>query len=168
MSNLTKGKQGGFMIMILAIVGMVLAITMFETIMTYIGGDMSVANASAYIGYTVVVGVTPTLLLLTLVGAGGWGYKHGYDQAVQNGSSLLLMVFGILEIILFAALFPTIMAALEAVRTSPGITSYIALQVVVEIVPVLLWLGGLFAGGATTVGGFRHRSKGGAASSQGA
>jgi len=154
MSNLTKGKQGGFMFMILSIVAMVLAITMFQTIMTYIG-------------YTVVVGVTPTLLLLTMVGAGGWGYKHGYDQAVQNGSSLLLMVFGILEIILFAALFPTIMAALEAVRTMTGITNYIALQVVVEIVPVLLWLGGLFAGGATTVGGFRHRSKG-AASSQGA
>ena len=168
MSNLTKGKQGGFMIMILAIVGMVLAITMFETIMTYIGADMTVANASAYIGYTVVVGVTPTLLLLTLVGAGGWGYKHGYDQAVGNGSSLLLMVFGILEIILFAALFPTIMASLEAIRTNPAITQYIALQVVVEIVPVLLWLGGLFAGGATTVGCFRHRSKGGGAVSQGA
>ena len=168
MNNLTKGKQGGFMIMILAIVGMVLAITMFETIMTYISADMTVANASAYIGYTVVVGVTPTLLLLTLVGAGGWGYKHGYDQAVGNGSSLLLMVFGILEIILFAALFPTIMASLEAIRTNPAITQYIALQVVVEIVPVLLWLGGLFAGGATTVGGFRHRSKGGGAVSQGA
>jgi len=168
MSNLTKGKQGGFMIMILAIVGMVLALTMFETIMTYISADMTVANASAYIGYTVVVGVTPTLLLLTLVGAGGWGYKHGYDQATQNGAGLLLMVFGILEIILFAALFPTIMASLEAIRTNPAITQYIALQVVVEIVPVLLWLGGLFAGGATTVGGFRHRSKGGGAVSQGA
>jgi hypothetical protein len=142
-------------------VAMVLAITMFQTIMTYIDLDLAVANASAYIGYTVVVGVTPTLLLLTIVGGGVWGYKHGYDQAVANGASLLLMVFGILEIILFAALFPTIMAALETVRTMRSITDYIALQVVVEIVPVLLWLGGLFAGGATAAGGFHHRSKGG-------
>jgi hypothetical protein len=167
MGNLTKGKQGGFMFMILSVVAMVLAITMFQTIMTYIDSDLAVANASAYIGYTVVVGVTPTLLLLTIVGGGAWGYKHGYDQAVSNGASLILMVFGILELILFAALFPTIMSALEAVRTLPTIANYIALQVVVEIVPVLLWLGGLFAGGATTVGGFRHRSKG-SASTQGA
>ena len=165
MNNLTKGKQGGFMFMILSIVAMVLSITMFQSIMTYIALDMAVTNASAYIGYTVVVGVTPTLLLLTIVGGAGWGYKHGYDQAVNNGASLILMVFGILEIILFAALFPTIMAALEAVRTLPSIANYIALEVVVQIVPVLLWLGGLFAGGATAVGGFRHRGKGATATS---
>ncbi len=163
MKGLTQGKQGGFMFMILGVMAMVLAITLFKSIMTYVGTDLNVANASAYIGYTVVVGITPTLLLLAIVGGGAWSYRHGYEQAVGSGASLILIVWGILEIILFLALFPTIMSALESVRTDDNIANYIALQVVVEIVPVVLWLGGLFAGGATAVGGFKARKKGAAA-----
>jgi hypothetical protein len=158
--KMLEGKNGGFMIMIFSYLGMVLSITMFQNMMTYFDTLAAVPNASAYIAYTIGIEISPTIILLGIVGAAGWGYRKGYQQAVANGvNGLLLTVFGFLEVILFLALFPTIMTALEAIRTLPTISDYIALQVVVQIVPIILFLGGLFAGGATVVGGIRQSKK---------
>jgi hypothetical protein len=158
--KMLEGKNGGFMIMIFSFLGLVLGLTMFRSMMTYFDALAAVPNASAYIAYAIGIEIAPTLILLGIVGAAGWGYRKGYMQATESGvNGLLLTVFGFLEIIVFLALFPTIMSSLEAVRTLETISSYIALQVVVEIVPIILLLGGLFAGGSTAVGGFRQGKK---------
>ena len=154
------GKNGGFMYMIFSILGVVLAVTMFGSTMTYFDALAAVPNASAYIAYSIGIEISPSLILLGVLGLGTWAYKKGYTQATSGGvNGLLLVVFGFLEVILFLALFPTIMSSLETVRTLPTIANYIALRVVVEIMPIVLYLGGLFAGGSTAVGGFRQSKK---------
>jgi hypothetical protein len=161
MQQLTlDGKNGGFMRMIFSILGVVLAVTMFGNTMTFFDTLAAVPNASAYIAYSIGIEISPSIILLGIMGVAQWQYRKGYSQATDSGvNGLLMVVFGFLEIILFLALFPTIMAALETVRTLGTIDNYIALKVVVEIMPIVLYLGGLFAGGATTIGGLRQNKK---------
>jgi hypothetical protein len=159
MGKLLSGKNGGFLMMVLSVLGVVLWVTLFSTILdafvTLYG-----TGWTNYIAFATICKIVPTILFLAGIFGAGFGYYKGYTQAQAGGiNSLLLMVFGALEIILFVTLFATIMTGMETLRTHANVTLFIAMSTVVSIAPTVLFLAGIFAGGATAVGGWRKRKK---------
>lgn len=160
MKNFMQGGKGGIMTMILATLGLVLYVTMFDNILAAFVTLSSFTNASAYIAFSTVISIAPTVLFLAGVFGAGFAYYRGYKAATGGGiNGFYLVVIGALEIILFVTLFGTIMTAMETIRTNANIADFIALSTVVTIAPTVLFLAGIFAGGATTVGGWKRRKK---------
>lgn len=155
-----SGKNAGFLMMVLSILGIVLYVTLFSNILSAFVALAETSGLSNYIAFSTVLKIAPTILFLVAIGGAAFAYYKGYGKAVSGGiNSLLLVVFGALEIILFVTLFSTVMTGMESVRTSDNIDYFIALSTVVSIAPTLLFLGGIFAGGATAVGGWRRGKK---------
>ncbi len=161
MGKVMGGKNSGFFMMVIAILSMVLYVTLFNNILTGFVSLLSVTNAASYIAYSTVVQIGPTILFLGGIFGMGMLYYKGYQKATGAGvNGLFLIVLGALEIILFVTLFTTIMSAMETIRTNASIDSFIALSTVVQIAPVILLLGGLFAGAMTVTAGVRARKAG--------
>ncbi len=151
-------KNGGFLAMILSVLGLVLYTTMFSNILSAFHTLSETANISSYIAFSTVVSIAPTVLFLAGVFGAGYAYVVGYKSAKEQGTNgLLLMVMGALEIILFVTLFGTIMTAMETIRTDANIADFIALSTVVTIAPTVIFLTGIFAGAATAVGGYKEK-----------
>lgn len=154
-------KRGGFMAMVFSVLGVVLITSMFSTVMTQLGNLYGHASASSFIAFTTIVGIAPTILLLGTVIGGGMAYGLGLRAVGRSGSDasgLMRMVLGVLMIILFAALFSTILTNFGTLYTSYNSnTDWIAFGTVVSILPTVLFLGGIFAGGATVYSGYRGR-----------
>ncbi len=65
-------------------------------------------------------------------------------------SGILMSVMALLGIILFASLFASIMSAINNIRYgSTSLTNFTALDTILSIAPVVLWLGGLLGAGVT-------------------
>jgi len=161
-----KGKgisQGGFLAMVLSVLGVVLYVTLFATVLTAMEAVRAYANISTFVALSTVVGIAPTVLLLAGIFAGGAGYYKGYKSVAAQGGDpggLLRMVLGVLVIILFVTLFGTILTAMYTLYSNASAGNYTAFQTVVSIAPTILFLSGIFAGGATAVGGYKARKKG--------
>jgi len=142
--------------MVLAVVGMVLYVTLFSSILTALEAIRSYANLATFTALETVVEIAPVVLLLAGVFAAGFAYYKGYQgSAAQDASGIMRMVLGIIMIILFVTLFSTILAAFYTLYGSTNASEYTAFQTVTQIAPVVLFLSGIFAGGATTVSGGR-------------
>lgn len=157
-----SGKNSGFFMMVLAVLGVVLYVTLFNNILTAFVTLSGVSNAASYIAFSTVVSIAPTILFLAGIFGAGFLYYKGYKSAQGAGvNSLMMIVLGCLEIILFITLFSTIMESMETIRTNANIDDFIALETVVQIAPTILLLAGVFAGVMTGVSGVRNRkSKG--------
>ena len=153
--------KGGFLAMVFSILGIVLFVSMFSSVMTALAALYDTAGASTFIAFQTVLGIAPTLLLLVGVVSAGYFYYKGYKSLSQSGtdaSGLIRMVIGILEIILFVTLFATIVTNFNTLYTTySSNTVWIAFGTVITILPTVLFLAGLFAGGATAAGGIRAR-----------
>jgi len=116
---------------------------------------------SVFIAFSTILGIMPTLLLLLGVVSAGYFYYKGYKSLSKSGtdaSGLIRMVIGILEIILFVTLFATIVTNFNTLYVAYAAdTSWIAFGTVITILPTVLFLAGLFAGGVTTYGGVKAR-----------
>jgi len=154
-----KGSTGGFLAMILAVLGVVLYVTMFSTVMTAFVALAAVTGIANFIALETVIGIAPTVLFLGGIFAGGFTYYKGYkSSAGAGGSGLLMMVLGILQIILFVTLFSTIVEATYTLWGTYNTSStWIAFPIVLRIAPTVLFLGGIFAGGATAYKGYKTR-----------
>ncbi len=148
--------------MIIGVLGLVLYVTMFSSILTAFVTLLGATNIASYIAFETVVKIAPTILFLLGIFGSSWLYYHGYKQAMQAGiNGLIMVVFGALQIILFVTLFSTIMSSMETLRTADNVSSFIAFTTVVGIAPTILLLLGLFSGGAVAVGGYKgSKSKG--------
>lgn len=155
-------SKGGFVAMVMAAVGIVLFITLFENIMTAFDDLLLVVGIGDFIAFEIVVLIAPTVLLLAGVFGAGFAYYRGY-KSISAGSAdaggLLRMVMGVLVIILFVTLFETIATAFADLYALYAGSDYIAFDTCLTIAPTILFLGGIFAGVATSVGGFRARKK---------
>lgn len=158
-----KGKSKGYIGMIVSILGVVLYVTLFDTIMTAIGTIWETAGISNYIAFQTIIQISPAILMLGGLFAAGVVYKRSYSAVAGSGgdaSGLVRMVLGILEIVLFVTIFSTVLTAFGTLYTSYGSnTTYIAFPTILRIGPAILFLGGLFAGGMTAVGGYRARKR---------
>lgn len=154
-------NKGGFLAMVLAVLGIVLYTTLFSTILTAFTTLAANANISTFIAFETIIKIAPTVLLLSgLIGA-GFVYWKGYGKLAAGGgdtSGILRMVLGALMIILFVTLFDTILTSFYTLWLADNATKYfIAFQTICTIMPTILFLAGIFAGIATGVGGLRAR-----------
>ncbi len=60
---------------------------------------------------------------------------------------ILETVLALLGIVLFSALFSTIMTAMNVLRYTSSLAAYTALDTILGIAPTILWLGGLLGAG---------------------
>ncbi len=154
-------NRGGFLVMVLSILGVVLFVSMFSSILTAIGAVLDYANVTTFIALEVVCKIAPTVLLLAGVGIAGFGYYKGLKSAGGNDpGGMMRMVLGVLVIILFCTLFLTILSSFYTLYAAAN-TSYIAFKTVVSILPTILFIGGIFAGTSTAVSGYRARRRSG-------
>ena len=154
-------KQAGFLTMVFSVLGVVLYVTMFSSVMTAIDAILDYANIGTFTALATTAGIVPTILLLAGVFAGGFGYYKGHKQLSTGGdaSGMIRMVMGVLTIILFLTLFSTILSAMYVLYGTANAT-HIAFATVTQILPTILLLAGVFAGGATAVSGYRSRGRG--------
>jgi hypothetical protein len=162
--KMMTGKNGGFLMMVFGILGLVLWTTLFTPILDAFVVLASLSYISNYIAFEVIIKIVPSILFLAGIFGGLWLQYKGYKKAMGSGiNALLVTVMGALEIILFVTLFATVMGGIEDIRTSDNITYFIALATVVSISPAILFLSGIFAGGAMAVGGWKKNKSGKAA-----
>jgi len=149
-----KGK-GSFILMMLSVVAIVLYVSIFESVITATDTILDHASIATFTALSTVVSIAPVVLLLSGVFGSSFAFYKGYKgSAGQDPSGLMRMVLGVLMVILFVTLFGTIMTAFAALATAANAT-YIAFDTVVGIAPTVLFLGGIFAGGATATSGAR-------------
>jgi len=157
-----KGMKGGFLAMVVSVLGVVLYVTMFSTVLTAFETLRTHTNIATFTALSTVVAIAPTVLLLAGIFAAGFGYYKGYKSTASGGSDtggLMRMVLGVLVIILFVTLFSTIVTAMYTLYSADNASEYTAFQTVVQIAPTVLFLAGVFAGGATAAGGYRARKR---------
>jgi hypothetical protein len=156
--KMMTGKNGGFLMMVFGILGLVLWTTLFTPILEAFVTLASLDYIANYIAFEVIIKIVPSILFLAGIFGGLWLQYKGYKKAMGSGiNALLVTVMGALEIILFVTLFATVMGGIEDIRTSDNISYFIALSTVVSISPAILFLSGIFAGGAMAVGGWKNR-----------
>jgi hypothetical protein len=128
--------------------------------MTGLAALLTTTGASSFIAFVVIIGITPTVLILGLTFGAAVLYRSGYKTVSANDANgLIRMVMGVLEIILFVTLFATILSSSYTLYTAANAT-WIAFSVVMSIMPTVLFLSGIFAGAATTYGGYKsNRSR---------
>lgn len=161
MTDMLRGR-GGFITMVVSILGLVLYVTMFDNILAALEAIRTYAYISTFLALETTVKIAPTILLLTGVIGAGIAYGIGYKSLSNSGkdaNGLIRMVFGILVIILFVTLFLTVLSSFYTLYSAGNASQYIAFQTVVTILPTILFLSGLFAGGTTAVGGYKARKK---------
>ncbi len=152
-----QGKSG-FMWMILSVLGIVLFVSMFSTILTALVAILEYAHLSTFTALETVVKIAPTVLLLGGVGLASFGYVKGLQGASgADPGGLMRMVLGVLVIILFATLFLTILSSFYTLYSATNASDFTAFQTVVSIMPTILFLGGIFAGGFTSYQGYKAR-----------
>lgn len=152
--------KGGFLTMVLSILGIVLYVTIFSSVLSALEAIRLYTNITTFTALSTVVLIAPTVLLLAGIFGGGFGYFKGYKSAGATGTDpggLMRMVLGVLVIILFLSLFSTILTSMYTLYSSNNASQYTAFQTVVSIMPTILFLGGIFAGTATTVSGYKAR-----------
>ena len=143
--------------MIVAVLAIVLVVSMFTTIMTALTTLADTSGVSNFIGFTTIVGIAPTLLLLGLTVGSGVMFLRGLRVAsAADTNGIMRLVFAVLMLILFVTLFTTVATNFVTLNTSYGSnTSWIAFGTVIKIVPTILFLGGIAGAIGTGVQGYR-------------
>ena len=154
-----KGKSS-FIVMTFAVVGIVLFVSMFASIMTALVALLAYENIATFTALETIIKIAPVVLLIGGIFAASFGYYQGYKGAgSQDASGVLRMVFGIVQIILFVSLFLTILTGFYTLYGTANASLFTAFTTVVAIAPTVLFLGGIFGGTATAVSGFKSRRR---------
>jgi len=154
-----KGKSS-FIIMTFAVVGIVLYVSMFSSIMTALVALLEYANIATFTALETIVKIAPVVLLIGGIFAASFGYYKGYKGAeAQDASGVLRMVFGVVQIVLFVSLFATILTGFYTLYSSANAALFTAFTTVVAIAPTVLFLAGIFGGVATATSGYRSRRR---------
>ena len=64
---------------------------------------------------------------------------------MKDKSSFITMTFAVVGVVLYVAMFANILSALETIRIYANISTFTALETIVEIAPTVLLIGGVFA-----------------------
>ncbi len=156
-------KKGGLMTMVYAILGVVVYVSLFPTIMGLFDDLLGIAGIDDLLILPVVLRIVPTLLLLGGIAVSAFAYWKGEKTAsVTDSNGLMRMVVSVLGIVLFLSLFFTVAETfvdLYADYGDGGTYDYIALGIAIAIAPTVLFLGGVGSFIATGVGGYKANKK---------
>ncbi len=147
---------GGFLGMVMAVLGTVLYVTMFDTVFDAVQALAITSGVSSYTAFSTILAIAPTILFISGLFAGGIAYyksAKSYGESGSDSAGFMRMILGILEIVLFVTMFSTILSGMETLRTEANISGYIGFSTVVGIAPTVLFLSGIFAGASTAYGG---------------
>lgn len=161
-----KGK-GGFVQMTFSFVGVVLYVAMFLNLMTSIEAIRSYTNIASFTALATIVSIAPTVLIVGGLFVAGFAAYKGYKSAAaQDANGILRIVFGIVGLILYMALFVAMLPHMYYLYnggTTANATftpsNYTALQTIVGITPTVLFVGGVFGTVGTSVSGWRARRR---------
>ena len=161
MGNVFKGKYGGLFQMMVGTLGLVVFTTLFANVLTYFVALVNNSALANFLLMDILVKVGPTILFIAGIGSAIYfGEIKGYQKASSAGiSSIILIIFGFVEIIFFLALFETVLNNFETLRTTDNVDYFIALSLAISIGPAMAFLAGLFSGAGAMVGGFRQSKK---------
>ena len=160
-------NKSSFIVMTFAVIGIVLYMSLFVNVMVAVETIREYTHITTFTALATIVGIAPTVLLIGGIFAASFGYYKGYKGAsAQDASSVLRMVFGVVQIILFVTLFATILDSFYALNIGGATANasfspaeYTAFQTVTQIAPAILFLAGIFSGVATGASGVRARSR---------
>lgn len=153
-------NKGGFLAMVFAVLGIVLYCSFFTSIQTGLVTLLTYANISTFPLFLIMVKIAPVVLLLGGLLGSGAVYFKGFQKLAANGgdvNGLLRMVMAALGIVLFVTMFSTILDSFYTLYTSANASSFIAFQIVTQIMPALLFIIGVGGFVATGVSGLRAR-----------
>lgn len=157
--------KSSFVIMMFSVVGIVLYVAMFASILDALAALLAYANIATFTALQTIIEISPTVLLIGGVFGASFAYYKGSQGAgTQDASGVLRMVFGVVLIILFTSLFLTIVTGFYTLYGHANASLFTAFTTVVAIAPTVLFLGGIFAGSAQVYSGAkayrsRHRSR---------
>lgn len=149
-----------FIWMTFGVLGLVVLTNVFDDILDALYGVAAHSNVATFLAMETVAKISATVLFIGLIFGLSVAYRRGYQQsAVTDSGGLLRMVFGLVQILLFATLFATVMTNLYSLYSSGNASTFTAFTTVVSISAVPLFLAGIFSGVATGVSGYRARSR---------
>ena len=156
-----SGKYGGLFQMMMGTLGLVVFTVLFGSILSYFIDLVNDSALAHFLLMDVLVKVGPTILFLGGIGSAIYfGTVKGYQKATSAGiNSIILIIYGFVEIIFFLALFKTVLDNFELLRTTANVSYFIGLSLAISIGPAMAFLAGLFSGAGAMVGGFRQQKK---------
>jgi len=142
-----SSPMGGYVVMILSYVAMVVWFNLFVTIMGYFDDIYTYEHISSFTLLQLGVKIAPAIIHIMMLGVFMAGQVWGHQTASKGSGiqTILWVVFTALQIILFLAMFVSILDALYQVLSLATIANYIALEVVVQMSAALLFLWNIFA-----------------------
>lgn len=149
-----------FLFMTFGVLGLVVFTNIFDDILDALYGVAAHSNVATFIAMETVAKISATVLFLGGIFALSVAYRAGYKQAaVTDSGGLMRMVFGLVQVLLFATLFATVLTNLYALYSSGNASTFTAFTTVVSISAVPLFLAGVFSGIATGISGYRARRR---------
>lgn len=150
----------GIVYMVFSILAMVLGISMFTSVMTYLDELLAVGLGDLLL-LELVIGFAPTMLMLGMFGGAAALYVTGYRQtAAKDSSGIIRIVIAFIGLILFIAMFATVAQVFVDLWTLyEADPNYPIFGLVCAIMPTILFLSGIGAFIGTGIGGYMSRRK---------
>lgn len=149
-----------FIWMTFGVLGLVVFTNVFDDILDALYGVAAHTNVASFIAMETVGKISATVLYIGIIFGLSTAYRQGYKQAaVSDAGGLLRMVFGLVQVLLFATLFSTVLTNLYTLYSSGNASTFTAFTTIVSISAVPLFLAGIFSGVATGVSGYRSRRR---------
>lgn len=154
----TKNISGGFVAMVMSILGLVLFVSVFDKVLEALESIRIYEYLSTFLVMDIVVVIVPSILLLAGTAAAGFGYWKGFQSLEVSGkdeAGIMRMLLSAVGIILFFSMFLTILTSFYGLYSADNASEYLVFQTVVTILPTILFLSGTFAFGMTFRSGYK-------------
>ena len=155
--------HGGLLGIVFSVLGLVIILSVFSTIMTALTTLYTTAFAASATAFITVLKIVPTLLLLGTVGGAAYGFWRGYKAEVASDpKGFIRMIIALLGIVLFVTLFATILNNFATLYYSTNAATWTAFRTVTQILPTILFIGGIgsfIAVGTAGAKSFSHSRK---------
>jgi hypothetical protein len=146
----------GIILMVFSILALVLGVSMFPYIMTYLD-DLIALGLSDLLLLELVIGFAPTLLMLGIFGGAAAVFVTGYKQAaVKDAAGIIRIVIAFIGIILFVAMFGTVATVfLDLWTTYEADPNYPIFGLICGIMPTIIFLTGIAGFIGSGVSGYK-------------
>ena len=135
------GNNKGILLMVFSIIALVLGVSMFPYIMTYLD-DLLALGLTDLLLLELVIGFAPTLLMLGLFGGSAMIFISGLKQtSARDANGIIRIVIAFIGIILFVAMFANVATVfLDLWTTYEADPNYPIFGLICGIMPTIIFL----------------------------